>query len=289
MLISLITYRDLAQLDPDDLLLARALERRGCKVQGLVWNEEDVDWSKAGICIVRSTWDYHRHYKQFLSWIEHVSKVTSLFNSAELIKWNSKKTYLKELSEGGLPIIPTRFVTHKERPTLAEIVREHNWERAIIKPTVGIATSGVKRIECTEDGIREGELHIESLLHGGEVMVQEFFDSVEGYGERALSFIDGVYSHCIRKAPFQRLAAAGLAGEMSVDANEKEIDLGRRTLQFLDVIPLYARVDLACDVEGNPRIMEFELVEPSLFLQTKPDSAEVFADAVMKRVACLQK
>ncbi len=289
MLISLITYGDLPDLDPDDLLLAKALEKRGCKVQGVVWNDANVDWSQAGICVIRSTWDYHRHYKQFLSWVEQVASVTDLFNSADLIKWNSKKTYLRELSEAGIPIIPTEFITHKERTPLEEIVRKNGWSRAIIKPTVGLATSGVKRIDCTDDGVRDGELHIDSLLHSGEVMVQEFYESVEGYGERALSYIDGVYSHCIRKAPFQRLAAAGLAGERAVDANEKEIELANKTLGFLKVIPLYARVDLACDSDNNPRIMEFELVEPSLFLQTKPDSAEVFADAVVKRVACLQK
>ena len=70
-LISLITYDDLAELDPDDRLLKHALERRGCRVQGLVWDDETIDWSQAGLCVLRSTWNYHRCLEPFFSWLDH--------------------------------------------------------------------------------------------------------------------------------------------------------------------------------------------------------------------------
>lgn len=288
MLISLITYRDLTELDPDDQLLKAALERRGCKVQGLVWDDESVDWANAGVCIVRSTWDYHLHYEKFCSWLSELAKVTSVLNPPDLIKWNSKKTYLRDLMNAGLPVIPTVFIDANNRRSLAEILSENNWSEAVIKPVVGLATSGVKKIDSSKEGLLAGEDHLSCLLKNGEVMVQEFLPSVDGYGERALSFIDGKYSHCIRKSPFQKLAVAGRAGETAVEASAEEIAIAGRTLAYLKVIPLYARVDLVCDKGDRPLLMEFELVEPSLFLQTKPEAAETFADAVMKSVACLK-
>lgn len=287
MLISLITYRDLPELDPDDQLLAKALQQRGCKVQGLVWNDEKVDWSKAGVCIIRSTWDYHLHYEKFCQWLVQTSKVTSVWNAAELILWNSKKTYLRDLARAGLPIIPSVFVDANSTQSLAEIMLAQSWTDVVIKPTVGLATAGVLRVSGAH-ALDAGDEHIHELLKTGEAMVQEFMSSVEGYGERALSFIDGKYSHCVRKAPFQALAVAGRAGETAVEATAAEIEIAERTLAFLDVIPLYARVDLVGDKDNNPQLMEFELVEPSLFLQTKPEAAELFADAVVSRVACLK-
>jgi O-ureido-D-serine cyclo-ligase len=47
--------------------------------------------------------------------------------------------------------------------------------------------------------------------------------------------------------------------------------------------PLYARVDLIRDQQGDPVVLELELIEPSLFFPFSAGSAEGFAAAVMKR------
>ena len=287
MLISLITYKGLAKLDPDDQLLKAALERRGCKVQGLVWDDEEVDWEKAGVCVLRSTWDYHCNYDKFCSWLFRLSQHTSVINPADLVLWNSKKTYLRDLAAAGLPVIPTVFIDSGNRSSLEKLLVERGWTEAVIKPVVGLATAGVKRIDSSKTGIEQGEAQISKLLELGEVMLQEYLPSVEGYGERALSFIDGQYSHCVRKSAFQQLAVAGRAGETAVEASDLEIDIAERIISHLDEPPLYARVDLVTDKNNDPLLMELELVEPSLFLQTKPEAAEFFAEALLNRASLL--
>lgn len=289
MQISLITYKGLADLDPDDQLLKTALERRGCKVQGLVWDDENVDWENAGVCVLRSTWDYHLSYDKFCSWLFQLSQHTSIMNPVDLVLWNSKKTYLKDLAAAGLPVIPTVFIDENNRQELASLMQSKGWSDIVIKPVVGLATSGVKRIGASKADIEAGEKHISELLKLGEVMVQEFLPSVEGLGERALCFIDGEYSHCVRKSPFQQLAVAGRAGETAVQASDIEIDIAERIVAHLDAPPLYARVDLVGDKNGNPLLLELELVEPSLFLQTNPQAAELFAEAIVSRVSCLNQ
>ncbi len=286
-LFSLITYKDLPGLDPDDQLLKASLERRGAHVQALIWDDENVDWSKAGVCVIRSTWDYHLHYQKFCSWLERVSKVTTILNPSSLLLWNSKKTYLKELIAAGLPVIPSVFFTKEYRPKLSSLLEERNWQEIVIKPTVGLASSNVKRVRRDSASLTIGENHLDQLLEKGEVIIQEFLPAVEGYGERALMFIDGKFSHSIRKTAFQHLAVAGKAGEIPVEASSDELSNAAKFLAFLKETPLYARVDLVRDKNDQPLLIEFELLEPSLFLQAKPEAADIFADAMMRRVACL--
>lgn len=280
--ISLITYNALPDLDPDDRLLQSALEKRGVESTPAIWNDPSVNWSHSSACILRSTWDYHLHFEKFLHWAEEVSSATKLLNPYPLVKWNTRKTYLAELSANGLPVIPTEWIHDATSPTLAQILKDRNWSEAIIKPSIGLATSGVRRTNM-ENAAADQE-HVNKLLATSEVMVQEFLPSVHQYGERALIFIDGEYSHTVRKAPFQILAAAGQAGESLAESNPKEIEIARSVLNYLDSPPLYARVDLVRDASLKPLLLELELVEPSLFLSFAPEAAEKFAEAILRRL-----
>jgi hypothetical protein len=47
---------------------------------------------------------------------------------------------------------------------------------------------------------------------------------------------------------------------------------------------LYARIDLVRDEDGQPRLMELELVEPSLFLVQHPPALARLADALAARL-----
>ena len=49
--------------------------------------------------------------------------------------------------------------------------------------------------------------------------------------------------------------------------------------------PLYARVDVLRDAAGAPAVLELELVEPSLFLDFVPGTAEALAGAILARLA----
>jgi hypothetical protein len=48
--------------------------------------------------------------------------------------------------------------------------------------------------------------------------------------------------------------------------------------------PLYARVDLIRDDAGEPRVLELEMTEPSLFFRHAPGSATRLADAIVARL-----
>lgn len=277
-----ITYEGLPELDPDDQLAAEILRERGYTVVPKIWDDKATNWDdpECDLAIVRSTWDYHRKYGAFRDWLSKPSLNQRLQNPPALMLWNSNKKYLRELEQSGVSIVPTLWF---ERGTSVQEVKSAvPWTPAIIKPTVGLATSGVGRLDDFD----------ETVLDQFDCMVQPYMREIETSGERALIFINGEYSHAIRKAPFQSLAAAGHAGECVNTPSPDEIDFARQALfkvKFQSP-PLYARVDIVrnhFDCANPLCVMELELLEPSLFFRFDPQNraAARFADAIETRLS----
>src|SRR4029077_14536118 len=123
------------------------------------------------------------------------------------------------LADRGAPVVPTAWIKAGSTAAVGALLRERGWERAVIKPAVGLATRGVMRVEPGADRLRAAEAHAQGLLAEHDVMVQPFIASVERLGERSLLFIGGGYSHAASKVAFQALAPAGEAGERPVTAD----------------------------------------------------------------------
>jgi len=172
------------------------------------------------------------------------------------------------------------WLSRGQSADLRALLRERGWKQAVIKPGVGLATRGVMRVDGSGSGLRAAQAHTAALLIEHDVMVQPYLSSVERYGERALVFIDGKYSHAAQKTAFQPLAPAGEAGETLIVADDEEIAIASRVAAMTDDRALYARVDLVRDDDGQPLVIELELVEPSLFLSLYQPAAERFADAL---------
>lgn len=277
-----VTYSGLAQLDPDDRLVVDRLTNLGYSCKPAVWDDPSVDWSHAGTCVVRSTWDYHLNAQAFERWIDHVSTQTRLFNDPGLLRWNMRKSYIADLASCGIPTVKTIFCQAGETIDITDVMQRNEWTEAVAKPVIGLATYGVRRFSRQPDSLKEAQLHVNQLLKKSDVMLQPYVPSVETHGERALVFIDGEFSHAVRKSAFQALAVAGRAGESAVEATEAERELGYQALALLESKPLYARVDVVHDSENLPSILELELIEPSLFLAMSDAAAQRFADALLK-------
>jgi glutathione synthase/RimK-type ligase-like ATP-grasp enzyme len=272
------TYSDLPDLDPDDQMGADELASRGFSVATAVWTDDEVDWARAGTVIIRSTWDYHQRFDEFMRWLDRVGAVTQIWNPPDVIKRNAVKTYLRDLDARGVPVVPTEWVEPAARSEVAEIMARRRWQKAVIKPVVGLATSGVRVVKA---GDRGAQAHLESLLQTGAAMVQPFLESVHTYGERALVYLGGKYSHAASKEAFQRLAVVGGAGEAAVVATPQEQAVADKAIETLDSRWLFARVDVVPDDSGQPIVMEFELIEPTLFLSLADGAPQRFADAVV--------
>jgi glutathione synthase/RimK-type ligase-like ATP-grasp enzyme len=101
-----------------------------------------------------------------------------------------------------------------------------------------------------------------------------------------LIFFDGEFSHAAikrsRRGDFRVQTEHG--GTVApIDVVPAIIAEAKRSLEALDEVPLYARVDGVGD-ERSFRLMELELIEPNVFLGAADGSADRFAAAIAGRL-----
>lgn len=257
-----------------------ALRASGLDAHLVAWDDPDIDWSTFDIAVLRSTWNYIGFLDDFLAWVERVANLTTLLNPEPVIRWNCHKAYLDDLSARGFPVVPTRFVPGGSVTTLAEVMAEQGWHDVVAKPAVGAGSFRTERVRVRDLPRAEGFWR--ELLGGGEAMVQPYQSAVDGYGERALVWIDGEFTHAMRKEPRLGTAVESVAGPVPISKQERE--LAHQVVSDAWDGLLYARVDLINGDDGEPLIAELEMVEPSLFLLQSPAALDRFVTAVRRRL-----
>lgn len=281
MRLRIATCRPLPEADEDEELLLAALAARGVEARMAAWNDPAEDWDARLPTVIRSTWDYVHELPRFLAWAERAARSGPLWNPLEVVRGNVHKRYLLELEARGVATVPTALVERGRGPALAELARERGWSRLMIKPAVGASSYGARRFEAHEHG--PAQQHLDALLARGDALVQPYLESVEGHGERALCWIDGELTHAVRKNP--RFADGFESVSPALPIADDERDIALRALEPFAQRILYARVDVARASDGRPRLMELELVEPSLFLRQSPRALARLADALARRLA----
>jgi glutathione synthase/RimK-type ligase-like ATP-grasp enzyme len=263
--VAFITASNMPKPDLETTGLVARLSALGCEAAQLTWDSE-VDWSGYDLIVLRTPWDYVERLQEFLTWIRRVDKTTKLLNPAATIEWNVHKRYLLELQASGVPVVPTTMLTQADQPSIAALLAQFAGSDVVAKPAIGIGAIGALR--CTADNPTMLD-HIATLLANGDVLIQPFLEEVERAGEVSLIYVNGEYSHAVRKLP--------KPGDYRVQDHHggtvepyEPTKLERSTAeQALKVAPnrtLYARIDLVQN-KGRPVVMELELIEPELFLR----------------------
>ncbi|MEV6176201.1 RimK family alpha-L-glutamate ligase [Streptomyces sp. NPDC052016] len=268
--------------DSDLPVLVRALEEAGAQAEAVHWDDPDADWASYDLAVIRSTWDYSWRAAEFTAWLERCAGLTRLANPVGVVRWNTDKRYLGELAETGVPTVPTRYLAPGEP---AGLPSDHEY---VVKPTSGAGARFAARY--TPDDHDTALRHLERMhAEGFTAMVQPYLKGIDVNGERALQFFAGRLLHASRKG-------AVLAPGTPYDADKvahpdlevwqptaAELAVAERALAAVPGAPdlLYARVDLVDGEDGEPRLMELELVEPNLFLWLHPDSVPRVTEAIL--------
>ncbi|MCH2133006.1 MAG: hypothetical protein MK116_04565 [Phycisphaerales bacterium] len=296
MRIALATCDSVPDWEVDDVPLHEALDGLGIETAHPSWTDRSVDWSRFDGCLIRTTWDYACQREAFVTWAESAAAMTRLFNPARTVRWNTCKSYLRDLEAGGIPVIPTCWIEPGETPDLATLMADRNWTRGFIKPRIGATARGTLRFDATNEGLEQATRHLESLLATEAVMVQPYLSQVEQDGEWSGIFINGEWSHAVRKIPqpgdFRVQDDFGATDEAYTPSQE-ERSLAQQVINLLDTSPqwtgqaggvplLYARVDFLRDGDQS-LLTEVELVEPSLFFRHAPSAGARLAKALVNR------
>ena len=294
--IALITAIASAALDDDMPLLLDACARLGLCAEVRAWDDFTVSWARYDAVVLRSPWDYHLRLPEFLRWCERVDRVTRLLNPLSIVRWNTDKHYLSELAAAGIPTVPTHFVEPDAEPLpalQAFLAAFPHTSELVVKPTVSAGSRDTQRYR--RDQSFAAANHIGGLLDAGRcAMLQPYLDAVDTSGETALLYFDGAFSHAVRKAALLRPGEAPADHTQLTDAiagrkpDGDELQLAEAVLTVLraraDGVPLYARIDLIRDADGQPRLLELELTEPSLFFDYVPGAADRFATVLARRL-----
>ncbi|MFR9672893.1 ATP-grasp domain-containing protein [Streptomyces sp. TR06-5] len=278
--------------DSDFEATTRALETAGLTWTSVDWKDQHAPWTSCRAAMVRSTWDYAENRDSFLASMHRASIFCDLVNPFDVLAWNTDKTYLRDLADSGCAVVPTLWVDpnvcNSRSALTSALPRE--WTDIVVKPTVGAGGSGAMRT-------RSAEKASAYAVSGGPVLVQPYLNSVDTEGEFSLVYLDGKFSHAVRRGPYLRpetlrgslLVPETADSEWDVAPCNAEEECREVAEQALRTVPvdnplLYARVDLLRDDEGRMRIAELELTEPFLFLEYAEGAADRLASALRDRL-----
>lgn len=270
----------------DDGLLQAAMGELGLTSVRLDWADPSVDWSLFRCAVFRSTWDYFERYAEFTAWLERIERETRLVNAAHTIWWNLDKHYLADLEHRGVPVVPSQYIEPGDRAPLRARLEERQWKEAVLKPCVSGAARHTYRVNAGNADALQRELA--PILAAESFMLQPFIADITANGEYTLMVIDGEFTHAVQKLP--------KTGDFRVQDDHggtwtpylptpEQIAFAQRAMQSVTPLPQYGRVDMVRGNDGGWQVMELELIEPELWLRTKPEAARRLAAALARELA----
>ncbi len=283
-----LTLNDSTGFVIDDELAYPPLAALGWRVETISWRTPACDWRAYDAVVIRSTWDYIADPDAFLAVLAEIERAgTPLFNALDLVRWNIRKTYLRDLAERGVPVVPTIWRERLVPGDLPALIEEIGSDDVVIKPVVGLNAQGVFRVN-TRSG-RRPAAELSARYANREFMAQPFLSQVKSEGEFSLCYFNGDLSHTILKTPKAHDFRVQEEHGGVIRAVEAESELraaGETALRALDSVPLYARADFVRANDGGGFwLMELELIEPSLYLRMDAGAPERFAQALHKRAS----
>ncbi|MCE9567776.1 MAG: hypothetical protein K8U57_37735 [Planctomycetes bacterium] len=266
----------------DDKLLQEALARRGLTSMRVDWADPEIDWSQFRCAVFRTTWDYFERFAEFAAWLERVERTTRLCNPGATVRWNVDKHYLADLADRGVPVVPSQFLERGSTRTLSDVLAETGWDEAVIKPCVSGAARHTYRVN--RQNALEHQPILTALLAQEAMIVQPFQADIARTGEDTLMVFGGRYSHAVRKVakPGDFRVQDDHGGTVQdYQPTDEQIALAEQATAACHPLPVYGRVDMLRDNDGQLAVMELELIEPELWLRYHPPAAETFATRIV--------
>jgi glutathione synthase/RimK-type ligase-like ATP-grasp enzyme len=283
--LALATSADLPGIHPDDVHLAQSLRELGIEPVSCTWNDPAVDWARFDAVLIRTTWDYFKHYAAFLQWLDRLPVPT--INPAPLLRWNSDKRYLLELERRGIAIIPSRIAAAADLRALLATLPARD---VVVKPAVSGGAWHTVRGVVGDEGFARA---IAQLPRELDYLVQPFVPAIVDEGEWSLVFFDNAFSHAVIKRPARgdyRVQDQFGGRAEPCEPPASLLAAARRALAAVADLGhpdhAYVRVD-GVQVDGRFALMELEMIEPGLHLSRRPDAAERFARNLRARLQAM--
>ncbi|RNL51717.1 hypothetical protein D7004_14110 [Pedobacter jejuensis] len=290
MNIAYVTYQDKGAYDSttveseDDQLLD-FLKSKGLTIEKVIWNDPSVNWDNYQLAILKSPWDYFDFINDFYQWLEVLeAKNIRLLNPTDVVKWNADKHYLLEIEAAGLKVTPSVFLNRSQQTNLNSYFKQFNTDKLIVKPCISGGSKNTFKV--TSDTVEDITEKLKLLLLDEEFIVQPFLNEITDSGEWSLIFFNGKFSHALLKKAKSGDFRVQHAYGGTIYPQEPTEKLLAEAQSYVDLFAkncLYARVDGAV-INNEFVLMELELIEPFLFLNTNPSNYEHYYAALLELV-----
>ncbi|WP_395647221.1 RimK family alpha-L-glutamate ligase [Terricaulis sp.] len=266
-------------MDVENLALLRAAgAEQGLAFDVVFWDEATLPQQGYDLAVIRTCWDYHERPAAFIATLEaHECAGLPVLNAPDVVRWNSRKTYLKEL---GPSAIETVWAERADAAAVTQAFDALGADDIVVKPQVGGGSVETIRLQ-------RGAWHEADLAHGprGPAMIQAYLKAIETEGELSLIWFGGQYSHCVRKVPQSGDWLANQPGKtrfIAETAPRAAIEAAEAARAHAPQGLLYVRIDLVLGDDGAWRVIEIEAIEPHLFLDLGADAPRLFAGAIAR-------
>ena len=288
--IAFLTMRNTGGFVAYDELAIPPLEQLGHTVEFVVWDDPGIAWQAYDLVVIRTPWDYQHQASRFLGVLDEIEDAgVDLANPASVCRWNIHKRYLEELGQRNLPVVPTAFFRQWPEAgvsAIREALDDWDAQEFVIKPTVGASAQDTFRLDPLK--LQASSSNLSALFADREFMLQPFLENIPSEGEYSLFYFNGEYSHAILKTPKTGDFRVQEEYGGHIQAVNPEAALRKASDEVVVKTAadlLYARVDLVRWQGDDFRLIELELIEPSLYFPYDEASPQQFAAAIDRRIA----
>jgi len=262
--------------------LEAACKHRLIVLEEAIWDDPAFKPSVYDAVIIGTCWDYMEKPVQFLDTLDEISAHVPLLNPVETVRWNSDKSYLKDLSDQGIATIPTIWADGADEKSIREAFEALGADDIVVKPRIGASAWRQARLKKGQALPPASEMPPDACL------IQPFLKAAESEGELTLLFFDRIFSHGLVKKPkagdYRTQSMYG-AKEEKTEPPADALGVAHTALEAVDGPLLYSRVDLMRGADGEWKVMELELIEPYLYPEQGEFMGAHFAAALDRLLA----
>lgn len=261
-------------------ILRQGLSPHGLTLTPVRWIDP-IDWTRFAAVLVNCAWDYQDRHEDFLATLDRIASLgVPVFNDPAMVRWNIRKTYLREFEARGVPVIPTLW---PETPAAGDILHAMSVfgvDDVVLKRQVGGGARAQVRY-------MRANLPADGPVMDRPGMIQPFIASIATEGEYSFLFIDGEFSHALvkrAKSGDYRIQEAYGGSSQATDPAPQDRAAAEQVLTSLDLVPLYARVDMVRGEGGELLLMELEVIEPFFYPKDGPRIGALLGAALARRL-----
>ncbi len=216
-------------------------------------------------------WGYHSLADEWAAMLDIWPADVLLLNPAAIMRWNTRKTYLRDFAAAGVPIVPTVF-GDADAASVAAAFDALGADELVVKPQVSAGSDRTARVKPGD-----------ALTPLKDAMIQPFLPAIGDEGEYSLFYFGGARSHAVRKVAAKGDFRVQPQFNAIVEAWRPDAEARLAADAAIAAAPggaLYARVDLIRALDGKLALMEYEAIEPDLYFCHDAEAGDRFATAL---------